>query len=70
MGIGYINGFSARCRDCKWFRSIDYEPEGNWYDGWCYNRKHCKKVFPDTKNGDQIECFDSELPDNDQMKMF
>jgi len=70
MGIGFINGFSARCQDCKWFRSVEYIPEGQWWDGYCYNRKHCKKVFPERALSERIECFDSELPCNDQVSMF
>ncbi len=62
MGMAFINGFSARCRDCKWFVPDEFHIKNDIHDGTCSNTKHVKTHGggKGRTNSDDRACFDSE----------
>lgn len=71
MGFAFINGNSARCRDCKWFVNTGKLTLDDWHDGTCGNKKHVKTHGGGAGrvNADQMTCFDSE-PKEAQMDLW
>lgn len=68
----YVNGNSMRCRQCVSYKADDHIKQGQWWDGFCYNKDHCrthKVKCPAKVIGDLMACFDAELPDADQIQM-
>ena len=74
----FINGNSARCKDCVFFRYMSAEEKGrkkyeSLHDGICYKR------FPRGYYGiyfekhdvwsRQMSCFQFEIKDSEQVKM-
>lgn len=68
----YINGNSMRCYQCAYYKADPDRVQGKWWDGFCYNKEHCrthKARYPAKVKGEAFCCFDAELPDEDQIKM-
>lgn len=67
----YINGNSMRCYQCEYYRAEPNPERGQWWDGWCANKYHCKRFkakCPAKVEGWQMACFDAELPEQIEME--
>lgn len=59
----YINGNSARGRDCRFYRPIAAEKNDSQrtYDGICLNEKHKKNHIGEKCCGWAMACFDADV---------
>ncbi len=64
MGLAFVDGFSARCKDCLFFEHTGKRSTDDWSDGRCANAKHIKTHGGvDRVNGRMQTCFDAERKD-------
>lgn len=59
----YINGNSMRCKQCASYKVDEHYEKGQWWDGFCYNKEHCKThktKCPAKVIGDLMACFNAE----------
>ena len=71
MSLTYINGNSARCRDCVYFEHTGKLHRNDPHDGRCTNARHVKTHGGGSGRVDswQMTCFDADGKD-DQMSLW
>lgn len=72
MALVFINGNSARCRDCGYYEYTGKLSAADPHDGRCTNAKHVKTHGGGSGrvNGKQRTCFDAEgKAEEDQITM-
>lgn len=70
MSFAFVNGYSARCKDCAFFEQTGKRSLADWSDGHCTNKRHVRTHGGGSGrvNGKQHTCFDAEEKD-DQMSI-